>query len=357
MRDDVKMLNFFSTNLLLRICSFFLIFSIAFITYHLLFYILGKIFQRESLARRLIYRIKKPARWIFFEMAAITTLFFLDLGGFYHKFILHILIVLLIALLGWTLGAILKTTYIFFHERTKSELLEDISKRSAMTQLQFLYRGLMFLIIILTLASILLTFPIVRSIGIGIIGSAGIAGIALGIAARPILLNLMAGFQIAMTKVIKIGDMVNIQQETGRIEHIFLTHVVIQLWDLRRMIFPISYFIDSSFQNWSSFSTSQIGAVFLYCDYTVEVGQIRKKFLELIKENVFWDGKTADAKVTEMTEKYVQIRLTMSARNPTETFELKCEIREKMIDYLIQNFPHAFAFTRMLEIKFSENSK
>jgi small-conductance mechanosensitive channel len=349
--------NPFTIHFLLQLGSSLLIFIVAILSFYILFYILGKIFQKQGLARKLVYQIKQPARWLFVETAAIAVLFFWNLNESYHEFLLHFLILLFIALLGWTFGVVLKTIYAFFHEKTKTELLEDISKRSAMTQLQFIYRGLMFIIVVLTLASILMTFPIVRSIGVGIIGSAGIAGIALGIAARPILLNLMAGFQIALTKVIKIGDMVNVLQEVGRIEHIFLTHVVVKLWDLRRIIFPISYFIDTPFQNWSSFSTNQIGTVFLYCDYTIGVAQIRKKYLELVKESTFWDGITADAKVTEMSEKCVQIRLTMSAKNPSEMFELKCEIREKMIDYLTQNFPEAFAFTRMLEIKASEGSK
>jgi small-conductance mechanosensitive channel len=168
-----------------------------------------------------------------------------------------------------------------------------------------------------------------------------VAGIIAGLAARPVLSNLFAGVQLAMTQPIRIADAVIVENEWGTIEEITSTYVVVRLWDLRRMIVPLSYFIEKPFQNWTRESSALIGAVMLYLDYSAPIAAIREKLQEIVRQSKFWNGKTAALQVTDANDRSMELRILVSADSAGATFDLRCEVREKLIDFLQREHPYA----------------
>jgi small-conductance mechanosensitive channel len=200
------------------------------------------------------------------------------------------------------------------------------------------------LIVVVTLSAVLMTFEPVRQYGVSLFASAGAAGLIAGLAARPVLSNLIAGIQIATTQPIRIDDQVVVENETGRIEEITSTYVVIRLWDMRRLIVPLSYFIEKPFQNWTRDSTNLIGSVFLYVDFSAPVDVIRAKLLEIVQASKLWDGQVAKLQVTDAKESGIELRALASARSAGDAFDLRCEIREQLIGFLQKE--HAGALPR-----------
>jgi len=190
------------------------------------------------------------------------------------------------------------------------------------------------LLVIFTAAAALMSFESVRQYGVSLFASAGAAGLVVGLAARPVLSNLLAGIQIAMTQPIRVEDQVVVEGETGWIETITSTYVVVRLWDLRRMVVPLSYFIEKPFQNWTYEGAAQIGAVLLRVGYGVSVDRLRQKLDEIVRHNPLWDGKVARLEVTDITTDTVELRALVSARSAGQTWELRCEVREKLLGFL-----------------------
>ena len=212
-------------------------------------------------------------------------------------------------------------------------------------------------LVVLTLSAALMTFPAVRQYGLSLFASAGVAGILAGLAARPVLSILMAGVQLAMTQPIRLYDTVVVENEHGMVEEITSTYVVVKLWDLRRMIVPLTYFIEKPFQNWTRETSALVGNVMIYVDFAAPVGVIREKFQEILKQSDKWDGKTAALQVTDLKEGTMELRCLMSARSAGQTFELRCEVREKLIDFLQTEHPEALPLSRQISSKEEANSE
>lgn len=302
---------------------------------YFIFYFVLYRWKTTHFLKKVFFWLKKP---IFVFLFLIIAYFF-DLSTFWPPHAARILSLLFVFTFGWSLWLLLRGIYKEWVQAMVTLGVKDSAIRASLTQGYLFYRLLLFFIAFTTLASMLLTIPSVRSWGVALIGSAGILGLALGVAAKPILLNLMAGLQITFSRVITLEDAVMIQGEFGFIEAIELTHVVMRTGDLRRIIFPISYFIEHSFENWSKKSTELLAAVFLYVDYTVPMQAIRERFVEILKETSFFDGNMQKVHVTDSKENCIELRFLMSAQDPTSAFELKAFVREKMLDYLVQNFP------------------
>jgi small-conductance mechanosensitive channel len=207
-----------------------------------------------------------------------------------------------------------------------------------------------------TLGAVLMTFEPVRQYGVSLFASAGVAGLIAGLAARPVLSNLIAGLQIATTQPIRIDDQVVVENESGRIEEITSTYVVIRLWDLRRLIVPLSYFIEKPFQNWSRESTNLIGSVILHVDFTAPLDAIRNKLVEIVKASRLWDGQAVQLQVTDAKEGSIELRALASASTARESFELRCEIREKLIAFLQQEYPHALPHARAESLQSAQHN-
>ena len=253
----------------------------------------------------------------------------------------HLATVVLIALLGWT--AILLTNLFAdrMTRRHRMDLEDNLRARKFVTQVRVLRRTVNILIFLVATAFVLLTFDGVRKYGVSLFASAGVAGLAVGFAARPVLANLIAGIQIALTQPIRLEDVVIVEGEWGWIEEIGATYVVVRIWDWRRMVVPLSYFIEKPFENWTRDGASIIGAVTWHVDYTVPVERVRDKLIELVKASSRWDGRVVNLQVTDANADTVVLRGLMSARSSPVVWELRCEIREKLIAWLQAEYPSA----------------
>ncbi|MFG6625995.1 mechanosensitive ion channel family protein [Sulfitobacter sp. 1A12056] len=303
--------------------------------------ILDRVISEKNITgRSLLRRARRPLRLAAVVAALAWVLPNVRLYG-WQDGAAHLFLVLLIILVGWTL--ILLTNH--FAERAvrrhRLDVEDNLSARKFVTQARVLRRAVTIILGIFTAAGVLLTFESVQKYGAGLFASAGAAGLVVGLAARPVLTNLIAGLQIAITQPIRLEDVVIVEDEWGWVEEIFATYVVVRLWDWRRMVVPLSYFIEKPFQNWTRESASIIGTVFWYLDYTVPIGQMRAKLEELAKASPLWDGQVVNLQVSETEKDSIAVRGLVSARTSPQAWDLRCEIREKMIDWLQKEHPQA----------------
>lgn len=224
---------------------------------------------------------------------------------------------------------------------------DNLKERKIRTQLQFIRKFVVSLIVLVTVAIVLLSFESMRRIGTGLLTGVGIGGIIIGFAAQKSLGNLLAGFQIAFTQPIRMDDVLIVEGEWGRVEEITLTYVVVNIWDQRRLILPITYFIEKPFQNWTRVSAQLLGTVFLYLDYTIPIPPLRKELTRLLEGHALWDKRVNVVQVTDNKESMVEIRFLMSARNSSQAFDLRCYVREEMIAFIRENYPDSLPKTRL----------
>jgi small-conductance mechanosensitive channel len=221
------------------------------------------------------------------------------------------------------------------------DVSDNLQARSIYTQVVVLKKVVVTIIAIFTLASMLMVFDSVRQFGASILASAGLAGIVIGFAAQRSIATLLAGFQIALTQPIRVDDVVIVEHEWGRIEDITLTYVVVRLWDLRRLVVPITYFIEQPFQNWTRSSAEILGTVFLYVDYGVPLDALRAELTRLLQASRYWDGKVNLLQVTDAKEHTLEIRALASAADASLAWDLRCEIRERLIAFIQQTYPES----------------
>ena len=251
------------------------------------------------------------------------------------------LLIALVLALGWAASKALDIAAELYLRRFRIDVDDNLLARKHLTQVNILRRAAQTLLVIVTISSALMTVEGVRQYGVSLFASAGAAGLVVGLAARPVLGNLLAGIQIAMTQPIRVEDSVIVEGEFGWIETITSTYVVVRIRDLRRMIVPLSYFIEKPFQNWTYQTTDLLGAVILNVDYTCPVDRVRDKLEEIVRGSDLWDGKTLVLQVTDTTESTVQLRALVSARNAGDTFNLRCLVREQLIAFLQSEHPNA----------------
>ena len=258
-----------------------------------------------------------------------------------------VLYVALVATIGWLLIRLGTVLQVVVATRFSFETEDNLGARKVRTQVEVLKRVLTTVIVLVTLSAILLHFEPFRELGTGLLASAGVAGIVIGFAAQRTLGNLLAGFQIAISQPIRVDDVVVVEGEWGKIEEITLTYVVVRIWDSRRLVLPISYFIEKPFQNWTRSSADLLGTAFVYVDYTVPVEAVRSELLRLLKDSTYWDGRVARLQVTDLTEQTVELRALMSAAHSGDAFELRCEVREKLVAFIQREFPDALPVVRV----------
>ncbi|WP_417543856.1 mechanosensitive ion channel family protein [Marinobacter sp.] len=251
----------------------------------------------------------------------------------------HLATLLLILSLTW--AAVRCTSAIGEVIVTLNPVLEGQWKRARKveTQTRFLVRGLNILIVIVGMGTALMTFDGVRHVGGSLLASAGIGGIVLGFAARPVLGNLLAGMQIALTQPFRIDDVLHVQGEWCWVEEVTATYVVLRVWDLRRLIVPLQWFIENPFQNWSRNTADLLGTVFLWLDYAIPVEPLREEFARLLRQAPQWDGKTETVQVTDSNDRALQIRFLMGAPDSSQAWDLRCVVREGLVDFVQSQYP------------------
>jgi small-conductance mechanosensitive channel len=288
-----------------------------------------------------VTRSKSPARIIFPLLAVVLALPFAPLPAHLKAILQHTLGLCVIASVGWGVIILVQLLGDLVFSRYTTDVDDNLVARRIRTQTLVLQRTVVVVITVVTLAIMLMTFPAVRHIGTSLLASAGLAGLIVGMAARSTLTNVIAGIQVAISQPIRIDDAVVVEGEWGWIEEIDASYVVVRIWDLRRLIVPLSYFIEKPFQNWTRTRADLLGTVMIYTDFTAPVEEIRQELLRLLKSTNLWDGKTWALQVTDMTYQSMQLRALMSARNGPTAFDLRCYVRENLIKYLQQNFPQS----------------
>ena len=259
----------------------------------------------------------------------------------------HLLLVAFILAVGWgALNALALAADVYL-QRFRMDTPDNLLARKHVTQVRILRRASQTLIAAITASVALMTIPEVREYGVSLFASAGAAGLVVGLAARPLLSNLIAGVQLAITQPIRLDDAVVVEGEWGWIETIASTHVVVRIWDLRRLVLPLTYFIESPFQNWTKQTADLLGSVHLHVDYTVPIEELRAKLTEIVKCTPLWDGKVVVLHVVDALPTAIQLRALVSARNSGDAWDLRCYVREKMIEFLQQSHPHALPRQRV----------
>lgn len=233
-------------------------------------------------------------------------------------------------------------------QRYTLDVADNRRARGVYTQVTVLRKMAISVIALIVIASMLMIFQPVRQLGTAMIASAGVAGIVIGFAAQKSLGTLLAGFQIAMTQPIRIDDVVIVESEWGRIEEITLTYVVVRIWDLRRLVVPITYFIEKPFQNWTRNSADILGTVFLQMDYGVPVDAVRAELTRILEASPNWDRKVNVLQVTDAKERTLELRALASSSDASKAWDLRCEVREKLVTYIQENFPDCLPRVRAM---------
>ena len=253
----------------------------------------------------------------------------------------HLASILLILALTWLLLRAVRGVAQAIIARHPIDISDNLSARSIHTQTRVLMRTAMVVIVILGLAAVLMSFPSVRTIGASLLASAGVIGLAVGMAAKPVLGNLIAGVQIALTQPIRIDDVLIIEGEWGRVEEITGSYVVLRIWDRRRLIIPLQWFIEHPFQNWTRNSADIIGSVFWWVDYGLPLAPIQAEIKRLCEEvPQWWDGELALLQVTDSGPQSMQLRALVTARTSSDAWDLRCHVRAGVIDFIQREYPH-----------------
>jgi small-conductance mechanosensitive channel len=289
----------------------------------------------------LVARLAGPTRWIAIGLAEIFGLHAAPLGP-------HAISILELAsglavpvLAGWLALAAISAFRDFVELRTDITVTDNLAARRRRTRTNILTRIAAFIIVFLTTAIMLVSIPGVRSVGVTLMASAGLAGLAVGAAAQPALKNIIAGVQMAFSEPIRMDDVVVIEGEWGRIEDIRLTYVVVRIWDERRLIVPVSKFLENSFQNWTRQSSELLGTAFLYVDPASDVSKIRAKLDEVVRAHPKWDGRVVGLQVTDIKHEVMELRALVSAGDAGKAFDLRCDVRELMMAYVASEMPEA----------------
>ena len=262
----------------------------------------------------------------------------------------HILLIGFVLLIAWSVRVALDLALRIHLRRFQLDTADNLLARKHVTQIRILRRVADTLIVVLSLAAVLMTFESVRQYGVSLLASAGAAGIVVGLALQPLLKNIFAGIQLAITQPIRIDDAVIVEGEWGNIEEITSTYVVVRIWDRRRLIVPLSYFIEKPFQNWTREESTLLGTVLIYLDYSTPVDELRREAERIVRSSEHWDGDAFVVQVTDFREHVMEVRVLASARNAGIAFNLRCEIRERLVAWMQASHPNALPQFRVRDV-------
>lgn len=302
--------------------------------------------QDQIFAQKLLTETKVPTRWAMMNFAVGAALPFAPFTPPVSSIIGNLLTASFVGLVGWIALKALDIAVTLHLRRYRIDVEDNLLARKHVTQARILRRAVALVIIVVTIAAGLMTFESVRQYGVSLLAAGGAAGIIVGLAAQPVLSNLFAGLQLALTQPIRIDDAVIVEGEWGTVEEITATYVVIKVWDWRRLVVPLRYFIEQPFQNWTRETASLIGVVMLHLDYRAPIDEIRAKLEEIADASRLWDRKVVNLQVVEAFETTIQVRALVSAKNAPTAFDLRCEVREKLISFIQAEMPYALPHIR-----------
>jgi small-conductance mechanosensitive channel len=293
---------------------------------------------RYPIASAFLHRTRYPARWL---LVVIALQFVWEhtpdqlpfIGAVRHGTALG-----LICTLTWLGLRVISASVAIVTMLNPADAADNLRARRLQTQVNVLGRTLMVFIFVIGVAGALMTFPSVRQIGTSLLASAGVAGLVAGLAARPVLGNLIAGLQIALTQPIRLDDVLIVEGEWGRVEEITGAFVVVRLWDERRLVVPLQWFIEHPFQNWTRSSSNIIGTVFWWVDYRMPLEPLRAELARLCGSAPEWDGRLALLQVTDASEKSIQLRALVSSADSSRNWDLRCRVREGLIAFIAREY-------------------
>jgi len=301
-----------------------------------------------SLMKSIVVHLAKPLNYLLPIVILNVVLPFFPLDVNYLTSVNKLLEILLIITFSNLLIHAVRIFEDFIYNSYDPNNTDNLKERKIKTQIKFVRKIIISLIVIVGASIILLSFDNVRKIGAGLLTGVGVGGIIIGFAAQKSLSNFLAGFQIAFTQPIRIDDVLVVEGEWGKVEDITLTYVVLHIWDQRRLILPINYFIEKPFQNWTRSTSEILGTVFLYMDYAIPVDTLRDELTRLLAESKLWDKRVGILQVTDAREQTMELRALVSAKNSSEAFDLRCYIREKLISFIKDNSAESLPTTRYL---------
>lgn len=329
--------------------GFLMITLVAAILFYLaLFFMLSRLARITTtpLAALLVQRLRSPARLLFPLLSLLLVIPLLEIPTGGRAVVQHLLTLCIIAGITWTI--INATCAIRDHilSHYGIEMKDDLKARTVKSHLTVAFKVVQVVVLVVALSGMLMTFAKIRTIGMSMLASAGIIGITLGFAAQRSIATLFAGLQIAITQPIRVKDVVLVEGEYGTIEEISLTYVVVKVWDLRRLIVPVTYFLEKPFQNWTRDAANLVGTVFLYADYTLPVEQVRQKLHEILLDSDAWDHKEWGLQVTNTSDRALELRALMSAVDSPTVWDLRCEVREKLLAFMQETYPECLPWSR-----------
>ena len=259
----------------------------------------------------------------------------------------HFVEIALIITFAWLITRLVYAIQDYVNHRLDIHTPDNLRQRRLLTQLMYIRRVVVMIVILLTIGAVLLTFATLRKLGTGLLTGVGVGGIIIGFAAQRSLANLLAGFQIAFTQPIRIDDEVVVEKEFGIVEEITLTYVVIRIWDERRLVLPINYFIEKPFENWTRTTSQMHGTVFFYLDYTIPVEWLRQQFKGLVEQHPLWDKRTASLVMTDIKPDVVEVRGLVSAASSGSVYEIRCYLREQLLRRIRETHPECLPKRRV----------
>ena len=260
---------------------------------------------------------------------------------------LHAIQIAYIFTFSWAIIQLIDIGKVAFISRYDLDADDNLKARKVYTQIRVFERILALLIVMLAIALSLMTFESIRTIGTSILASAGLAGIVVGLAAQKLIGNLLAGFQLAITQPIRIRDVVVVEKEWGRIEEITLTYVVVKIWDKRRLVLPATYFIEKPFQNWTRSTADILGTIYVYADYHLPIDALREALTTIVKGTSLWDGEACSLQITNLNNHTIEARALVSAKDASTAWDLRVYVREKLITFIQQEYPHCLPQSRI----------
>ncbi|NDP22255.1 MAG: mechanosensitive ion channel [Paludibacter sp.] len=353
----IQYLNAETVRLIIATGSFLALLFIIFFIYRYFFSLLKHrvIRTNNKLDNFVVDLFKIPALWlIYWILLKVFTRIFLSTLAIY-PYLKHLNTLLIIFSIAWISIQFIRAGEYYLLRKFDMDAADNLNARKNLTQIK-VFKGIANSVIIVVAISIsLLTFQQARTIGLSLLTSAGVIGIIVGFAAQKSIALILAGIQIAITQPIRLDDVVIVEDEWGRIEEITLTYVVVKIWDERRLVLPITWFLENPFQNWTRSNADIIGTIFIYVDYSFPVESLRTVLPDMLKGNTDWDGRVVNVQVTKVTEQYKELRVLLSSSNSSKNWNLRTEIREKMIDFINENYPDTFAKIRIKTNGNSEN--
>ncbi len=299
--------------------------------------------------RHALTRSRRLVRFMILLFAAGMAAGFLPMSTHAAANVRHVFIALFIVQLGWIAAVVTNLAMDRYVGRLDMKASDNLSARKAATQMRIFRQAINVMLALLTAAFAMMSFDAVRQIGVSLFASAGVAGIVAGMAARPMLENLIAGVQLALTQPLRREDAVVINKEWGWVEEINSTYIVVRLWDWRRQVVPLSYLFQNPFTNWTRNSSSIIGTVLVYADFSLPMDAVREKATEIVKASPLWDGQVVNIQVSDAREQVMEVRVLASASDSPRAWDLRCEVREKLIAFIRDTYPDSLPRMRREE--------